>query len=131
MSELHWPRESTFADVQDGDTVRYGQGTHEIPEDRVDHYLARGWERPEADQADTAPEPATQETEPDAEADTEADADGRVHDAEGFVDDAWQAVTAAIEDGDVDEHLDAVREAEQDRDSPRDSVLNAIEERQG
>lgn len=45
--------------------------------------------------------------------------------------DHWREVVTAIEDGEVDDHLDAVREAEQARDSPRDSVLDAIDEREG
>lgn len=85
---------------------------------------------------DDAPPEDTAESEP-ADASTEsADADKAeegaapgAFDAASFVDDSWQSVTAAIDDGEVDEHLDAVREAEEARDSPRDSVLNALDER--
>lgn len=46
--------------------------------------------------------------------------------ASAIVDQHHATVRAAIEDGDVDDRLDAVEAAEQDRDSPRDSVLEAI-----
>jgi hypothetical protein len=103
-----------------------GPGTFEVPDEMVESYLDRGWERPDAGESE-APEPATQEpeeSEPDAD---EAEAEG--FDAAGFVDDSWQSVVARIEDGEADGHLEDVREAEQDRDSPRSSVIEALEER--
>lgn len=124
-TELHWPRKGTFQDP-DRDAEYVGPGTFEVPADAVDQYLNRGWEQPSSEEGADAPaaapqEPATEETEEDAG-----------FDAAGFVDDSWQAVVARIEEGDADGHLDAVKEAEQNRDSdPRDSVLSAIEERQG
>jgi len=73
-----------------------------------------------------------EQEEPDA-AETEADAESADEgfDAAGFVDESWQAVVAAIEDGEADGHLDEVREAEQDRDSPRSSVIEALDQRAG
>lgn len=111
-----------------------GPGTFEVPDDHVEAYLDRGWEQPDPDTATAAVE----QPEPDAddEAETEADADaaddGDGFDAAGFVDESWQAVKAAIEDGEADGHLDAVREAEQDREGePRSSVIEALDQRAG
>jgi hypothetical protein len=134
-TELHWPRRSTFIEApsqgSDDQAHHYeGPGTYEVPDDSVDQYLDRGWVRPE--EADSGEEsPAAVEQDELAEpADADAD-DG--FDAAAFVDQSWQAVTAAIEDGDADGHLDAVRQAERDRDDgdPRDSVLEALDERSG
>ena len=131
-TELHWPRRATFvepsADGFDDEERRYvGPGTFEVPDDAVDAYLDRGWERPDADDSTEAPEPAAQdETEPDAEPEAEG------FDAEAFVAESWQAVKAAIEDGEADGHLEAVREAEESREGdPRSSVIEAVEERAG
>jgi hypothetical protein len=138
-TELHWPRRATFIEAPsqgvDDQAHHYeGPATYEVPDDSVDHYLERGWIRPEdADAGDDAPA-AVEQDEPAEPADADADAepdDG--FDAEAFVDQSWQAVTAAIEDGDADGHLDDVRDAERDRDDgdPRDSVLEALDERAG
>lgn len=44
MVVLYWPRQSTFVDAAtDGPVTRYGQGIHDIPDDRADHYRERGW----------------------------------------------------------------------------------------
>lgn len=126
MVELHWPRRATFTDVTgDGETVRYGQGTHDVPEAKVETFRDRGWEQPPEEQDESAPAAVEQEAEPDAD---ESDADG--FDADGFVSESWQSVVAAVEDGEVDGNLDAVQAAEQDRDGePRSSVIEAIEAR--
>lgn len=127
MVELHWPRRSTFRDAAgDGDTVRYQQGTHDVPEGKEARFRERGWVDPPEDQEADAPDVAEQPTE-ESEADAESADEG--FDAAGFVDDSWQSVVSRIEDGDADGHLDAVREAEEDRDSPRSSVIEALEQR--
>jgi hypothetical protein len=132
-TELHWPRRSTFlispSDGDDDQEHRYvGPGTFEVPDGYVDDLLDRGWERPDADDSEEAPE-ATEQPDPDAAAEAEADAEG--FDAEAFVDGSWQSVVASIEAGEADGHLDAVREAEENRDGdPRGSVIEAVEEQQ-
>ena len=132
-TELHWPRRSRFHDPQgaDGEEVYFeGPGTYEVADEKVDQYLERGWEHPEEAEGDESPPAATQEadteeSEPDAD---EAEGDG--FDAAGFVDDSWQSVTTRIEDGEADDHLDAVEAAERDRDGePRSSVIEAVEDR--
>lgn len=133
-TELHWPRRATFLEgASDGsedntEERRYvGPGTFEVPDEMVETYLDRGWERPDQDgSTEEAPPAASQdESEPDAD---EAEAEG--FDSEAFVDDSWQAVKAAIEDGEADGHLDDVREAEENRDGDsRSSVIEALEQR--
>lgn len=58
--------------------------------------------------------------------DVGAGAGGRVADLAGA---HWQTVVATVERGDADDALDELEAAERDRDRPRDSVLDAIEER--
>lgn len=136
-TELHWPRRATFvegsSDGEDTEERRYiGPGTFEVPDAHVESYLNRGWERPDGDSEAAAA--AVEQPDPDAAAEAEADAESAEDDgfdAAGFVDESWQAVVAAIEDGEADGHLDAVREAEQDRDSPRSSVIEALDQRAG
>ena len=134
-TELHYPRRATFVERSphgnDSEERRYqGPGTFEVPDDVVDLYLDRGWERPDADteEATAAVDQPDPEAAAEAEADAESEDDG--FDAAGFVDESWQAVKAAIEDGEADGHLEAVRDAEQDRDSPRSSVIEAVDQRQ-
>jgi len=130
-TELHWPRRSTFVVYDDGDRLEYdGPGTYEVPDDRVEQFRERGWEDPETDAGSEAPAAASQDTSEEPE-EAEAEADGDGFDAAGFVDESWQAVVAAIEDGEADGHLADVREAEQDRDSPRSSVIEALDQRAG
>ena len=106
-----------------------GPGTFEVPDEMVDAYLDRGWERPDADSTEEAPA-ATEQPDPAEAAEAEADAEG--FDAAGFVDESWQAVVAAIEDGEADGHLEAVKEAEENREGdPRSSGIEAVEERAG
>ncbi len=126
MTELRWTKDNSFADHNRGVVAR-SVGVYDVPDDVVDEYLdhrSGGWERPgesgESDESDTEETGDTADSEfPSVK-----------FDAETFVDDTWQSVTSAISEGKVDGHLDAVREAEESRDSPRDSVLNAIDERQ-
>lgn len=62
MTELHWPRDTTFVDFQ-ADLKFAGSGTYEVPDELVDYYKSRGWEDPpedhegEAAEADTASDP--------------------------------------------------------------------------
>jgi len=117
---------------EDSEERRYvGPGTFEVPDAHVEAYLDRGWERPDPETATAAVEQP--EPEEAAEAKTEADADGDDgFDAAGFVDESWQAVKAAIEDGEADGHLADVREAEQDREGEaRSSVIEALDQRAG
>ena len=107
-----------------------GPGTFEVPDAMVDAYLDRGWERPDADGSTEEAPAAASQPDPAEAAEAEADAEG--FDAEGFVDESWQAVVAAIEDGEADGHLADVREAEQNRDGdPRDSVIEALDQQAG
>jgi len=137
-TELHWPRRSTFIEAPrqgaDDQSHHYeGPATYEVPDDSVDHYLDRGWVRPEeAESGEDAPA-AVEPDEPAEPADADADTEADGFDAASFVDQSWQAVTAAIEDGDADAHLAAVRQAERDRDDgeARDSVIEALDERAG
>lgn len=72
----------------------------------------------------------------DTDADTDTDDEGGSEsgdfDAAAFLDahDHWREAVSAIEDGEADGHLDAVRDAELARDSPRDSVLDALDDRE-
>jgi len=133
-TELHWPRRATFVETaSDGseentEERRYvGPGTFEVPDELVDSYLDRGWEQPDAGESE-APAATEQEAEPEPDAESE-EADSEEFDAAGFVDDSWQSVVARIEDGEAYGHLDAVEAAEQDRDNPRSSVIEALEQR--
>jgi hypothetical protein len=135
-TELHWPRRSTFIEAPsqgaDDQSHHYeGPATYEVPDDSVDQYLERGWVRPEEADAGEESPAAVEQDDPEESEDADTDADD--FDADAFVDQSWQAVTAAIEDGDADAHLAAVRQAEQDRDEgeARDSVIEALDERAG
>lgn len=134
-TELHWPRRSTFVvpapEGPDDQEYRYvGPGTFDVPDQYVDRLLDRGWEQPDQADSEEAPAAAAQdETEPDAEP-VPDETEG--FDAAGFVDESWQSVVASIEDGEADGHLEAVREAEQNREGdPRSSVIEALEARAG
>ena len=129
MPELHWPRRSHFR----GDAVDVvGPATVEVPDDAVEHLRSRGWvDPPDADDDDAGEDDATAEEGAESEPEPEStDDEGATDafDAAAFVDRPWQTVASEIGDGAVDEHLDAVEAAEQDRDSPRSSVLNTIAE---
>jgi len=138
-TELHWPRQSTFTEPSgegtDSEERRYvGPGTFSVPDSMVETYLDRGWQKPDQDATD-GPE-ATTQPEPDADGDGEsepdADGDAEGFDAAGFVDDSWQSIVAAIEDGEADGHLEAVREAEQERDGEaRTSIIEALDQQAG
>ncbi|AUV81261.1 hypothetical protein C2R22_05950 [Salinigranum rubrum] len=116
MPKLTWTLDRRFSDHAHG-FVAEGPGTYEVPEELVDEYLdhrSGGWERP---------------TESDVDSEGSEDVSANAFDAAAFIDRSWQSVTSDIEDGAVDEHLDAVEAAEENRDSPRDSVLSSISDR--
>lgn len=70
------------------------------------------------------------ETDSDSATDSEeSDAPPDDEQAQAFVDRPWQTVTSDIDDGAADGHLDDVEAAEEARESPRPSVLEAIDER--
>jgi len=142
METLHWPRRSQFRDPQ-RDLRFSGPGTFEVPEEAADEYRSRGWQDPpeeaqdesesEADTEEEDPEETQDESESEVDSEEEdpEEADSEEFDAAGFVDDSWQAVTSAIEAGEVDAHLAEVREAEESGNGdPRSSVIEAIEERE-
>jgi hypothetical protein len=134
-TRLRWTRDNQFTDHRRGVTVRDGEGVYDVPDDAVDDYLDHpGWEEPE-DTAETSSSSEAGESEGDSGDNPEDDSGGGSEDefdAEAFVDDTWQSVMSAVEDGEADEHLNAVREAEQSRDGgPREgSVMEAIAERE-
>lgn len=120
---------SRIVEVTDRVTVRasqttgegYGPGTHEVPDDVADDLLSHRAVT-EADQSD----------DDDADgSDSGESEDSGDFDAAAFVDQHHATVKNAVEDGDVDDHLSAVREAEEAREGgARDSVLQALQERE-
>lgn len=94
----------------------------DVPERFADHYVTEHAfvrvDSPDSDGSDDVTESGSEDV---AEA----------FDAEAFVDRHWQSVKSDVESGMVDHHLGAVRDAEDARDSPRDSVLSALKERDG
>jgi hypothetical protein len=98
---------SVRASQTDGST--YGPGTHEVPDDVAEDLLSHRYVQ-EADQSDGD--------------------DATDWDAADFVDRHHATVRNDVEDGVVDDMLQAVEDAENDRDSPRDSVLQSINDRQ-
>lgn len=92
-----------------------------VPERFADHYVTEHAfvrvDSPDSDDSDG-------ETESGSEDVAEA------FDAAEFVDRHWQSVVSDVESGMVDHQLGAVRDAEEARDSPRDSVLSALESRE-
>lgn len=125
MVTLHWPRKSQFRDP-DREFIVTGPTTEDIPDSSEEQYRGRGWEDPPDESGSDSPTPVDQAVDPDDEGESDVD----FNPAE-FIDRSWQAVKGDIEAGEADGHLDAVREAEQDRDSPRGSVIGSIEDRQG
>ncbi|SEH60529.1 hypothetical protein SAMN05192561_11211 [Halopenitus malekzadehii] len=150
MPELKWTRERTYFDGQRGFRAE-GSGVYDVPEDAVEEYLdhrSGGWERvDEEDTADEEVEPETidedsgsddtdsagdGEAEPPNEGGTEPDADGEneVTPEEIASSDDWRWAVDTIESGTVDDQLDAVEAAEEERENgPRDSVLTALDDR--
>lgn len=109
MVDLYWPRDARFRDTRRS-FLAEGEGVYDIPDDAEDQYRSRGWEDPPDDADDT-------------------DAGGTSGDDESFDEDAWmepgyQQREAAVLDGRVDEHLDAIEAAE-----TSETVKEAVEER--
>lgn len=68
MANLHYPKPFVFTDSERG--VKYdGPGTYDVPDERVEQYLSRGWERPEdaADGTDEDEYEKSSENMPDQE----------------------------------------------------------------
>lgn len=113
-----------------------GEGIHEVADEDVEEVEdSELWEAVEDDDGgDTSKDAGSDdadETDDGSEGEDEATEEDGGFDADTFVNDSgnWRSVVAAIEDGEVDDALDEVEQAERDRDSPRDSVLEAIEGR--
>lgn len=138
MSEqlIYDPDESDPDVFVDPDGNAYWPGEREVPDAHVEPVLNHpvgAWHRPDDAMTDDVPISPTPAPAADASADAE-DGDGgddATFDAEEFIDDSWQSVQAAIEDGEADGHLDAVAAAERNRENgPRkDSIIEAIENR--
>jgi len=118
-----------------------GAGVHEVADGDVEEIKgSRLWEPVDNDDGgdgDDSTEDAEEQEQGDGE---EADADdgdaedpetdgGGGFDAAEFIDRNWRTVVADIEDADADGNLDAVEQAEKDRDSTRESVIDAIDKR--
>lgn len=155
---LYWPRDTRFRDFE-ADLEFIGEGVYQVPARLEAFYRTRGWEDPPEDHDDEPEEPRTatnpnqegptrEELEgqpPDTDHadetagelvseddEPEAGGDGdesEAFDAAGFVDDHHASVVSAIEDGEADDHLPAVRDAESEREGgPRDSVIDALDD---
>ena len=107
MVELYWPRRGRFRDIERG-FVADSEGVYDVDDDAEEQYRSRGWEDPD---------------ETDDEADSEAEEEE--FDAEAFVDRTpMDDVVDDIENGEADDHLDAVAEA-----ADREGVQDAVEAR--
>jgi hypothetical protein len=118
-----------------------GEGVHEVASDDVDEVLS-GNRSDITQPADGPEDDASGGTQGDSEASEgsgDSDSDSETTETEGeeseglnateFVDRQWQRVRSDIGDGAADGHLAAVEDAENDRDNPRDSILEAIDNR--
>lgn len=158
MATLYWPGNGTFSDPEKNVRVTT-EGLYDVPDDREDRYVERGWSDPDDEEAEvesaedqrvrTAVQNRgrfeTTEGTPEDEGDAEGedDRDGSEvtagedvtpdetpdSDADALIDGHWQNVVNRIEDGDADHFLDEATEAEKARDSPRSSVLDALDDR--
>jgi len=155
MPELKWTRDRTYYDGQRGFRAE-GPGVYDVPEEAVEEYLdhrSGGWERVDEEDADTdagddervlsnatatvdvdASEPIDgSDEEPIGEGGSEpTDDEGEVTPDDLASSDDWRWVVDTIESGTVDDQLDAVEAAEEERENgPRDSVLSALDARRG
>jgi hypothetical protein len=133
MAEYRLIRDVAFRSRSGNEYV--GEGVHDVDEEDVDHveehdaWLPVEQDADDADSdadggeaSDTSSEPADEETASEG-------ADG-VSDAEAFVNRHHATVRNAIEDGEADGSLEAVLEAEEERDGgARGSVVSTIEAR--
>lgn len=53
----------------------------------------------------------------------------RIANAEALATESWQTIVSTVESGDADAYLDELEREERRRDSPRESVLTAIDDR--
>ena len=113
---------SVRASQSDGST--YGPGKHEVPDDVAEDLLQHRYVQ-EPDQSD-----ATDDGDSDQSDGDDADDEVQDWDADAFVDRHHATVKNDVQDGVVDDMLQAVEDAEEARDSARDSVLQAVKERQ-
>lgn len=109
---------SVRASQSDGST--YGPGKHEVPDDVAEDLLQHRYVQ-EPDQSDDGD---------DADESDDGDDEVQDWDADAFVDRHHATVKNDVQDGVVDDMLQAVEDAEEARDSTRDSVLQAVKERQ-
>lgn len=153
MTKLRWTG-GNFCDGKRGFSAS-PNSVHEFQdEERVEEYLSHrsgDWERVEEDDAatdddtDSTNEATADGDAGDGEADDSTDESDPAGDDSDTADtsedevtpedvastDHWREAKDLIESGVVDDELEAVREAEQNRENgPRDSVLGAIESRQ-
>ncbi len=119
MIELRWGRDTTFVDRELGDKYR-GSGVYDVPEERVDTYLERGWVRVDDEEGEGGADEDTEEEEQT----TPPDEDNLTEILDGTVDDVSDAV-AAIGD---EATLNRLRELEAGGDG-RQTALDAIDER--
>jgi len=152
MTELRWPRETTFRDTSHSPVfVVRGSGVYDVPDERIDTYRARGWADPSADTASDdgesdhpesdAASQQMSESEPDTTSDDDdGDEDSDDHDATDSSTDAEQFVDertvneleAVLESGDHDDsdRLDALLDAEQagkDRTGAKDAIRDRMD----
>jgi hypothetical protein len=138
MTELRWPRETTFRDTSQSPVfVARGPGVYDAPDDRIETYLNRGWIDPSADDdsesgdsgVDTDSEDVSEEEDAIEDEDDIAEFDA----AASFVDRTPVSdVRDDIETGSLtDEQLEAIAEAERERSNDgegRATVMNTIAE---
>lgn len=105
---LNWPRRSKFTDHARGIEVIGPDVTVDVPDEYVEQYLSRGFERVE-----------DEDQEPDV---TEAD---QTIDWDDFQAMDYEDRVQAVQDGDADEYLDRVIE-----DDSSKNVVQAAEARQ-
>jgi hypothetical protein len=111
-----------------------------VPENWEQHYRNRGWTDP-PDDFEGDPDPMIEQGNPEpgvrprdemegGDSEHPPKPPGEAFSPGDLLDDHWTTVVSRIESGDADDRLDDVLAAEQSRDSPRDSVIEAISERQ-
>ena len=122
MVELYWPRRGRFRDTE-RDFLADDEGVYDVDDDAEEQYRSRGWEHPdEADGEDSDEADASDAGSADESAE-QSDESGEF-DAEAWLDRSYQDRKQAVQDGDVDDHLDAIEDAE-----TSENVQEAVEER--
>lgn len=114
----------------------------DVPDDRVEHFERYGWERVDADDADdedatgngSDADAAAADEESESESESDGDGFGNAaegFDAESFVDRTVGPISDDLESGDYDRVLDSIEDAEKADGSPRNTVMDAIDDRRG